>query len=114
MYRQFCKNLKNFLSINESDEYRFKIAKEIEVLADIEAYNKHKEKEDIKYEKITNFIFSISKFQDKYPSLKNFIWELWGYGFDIEKIGDIEIEESEDLVEKVKLIDLLLGTHYWA
>lgn len=114
MYRQFCKNFKNFLQINESKEYRYKIGSEMEYLMHVDVYTQLKERNNAKYREIANFIFEISQYEDKYPSIKKFVWELWGYGFDIERFNDVENEPRERIEEKVKLIDLLLGTHYWA
>jgi len=115
MYRQFCKNLKNFLVINEteSENYRYKIGKELEILTNIDLYNQARENNDLLYMQASNFIFEIQKYKDKYPSIKKFLWELWGYGFDEVKFDSIEAEADEKIEEKVKLIDLLWGTHYW-
>ncbi len=115
MYRQFCKNLENFIKINETDDenYRLKIAKELKGLTDPDLYKKAKESRDNRYMYISNLIFRIQAYQDKYPAIKKFLWELWGYGFDAVRFEDMDIESEEKIQEKVKLIDLLLGTHYW-
>jgi hypothetical protein len=99
--------------INESEDHRYKIGRDIEVLTQVDLYCQLKERNHMKYKEIANFIFEISKFQDQYPSIKKFVWELWGYGFDVEPF-DVKRLSREEIEEKVKLIDLLLGTHYWA
>ncbi|TCO69052.1 hypothetical protein [Marinisporobacter balticus] len=114
MYKQFCKNFKNFLQINESKDYRYKIGREIEVLTNVDVYNQLKERKNVKYRETANFIFEISQYEHQYPSIKKFVWELWGYGFDVKRFDEVEVEPRERIEEKVKLIDLLLGTHYWA
>ena len=114
MYRQFCRNLNNYLNINKPNTYRHKIGKEIELLANVELYNKLKKSNHIDYKRISNLIYQLRKYENS--AIKNFVWELWAYGFEIEKLADIENEiqeDEEDIKEKIKLIDLLLGTHYW-
>ncbi|WP_026895219.1 hypothetical protein [Clostridiisalibacter paucivorans] len=113
MYKQFCKNFENFLKINKSQGYRYKIANEIKVLTDVDTYLKLKEKKHNKYKEISNFIFEVSQYKNQYPDIDKFIWELWGYGFDIEKYDGLNTKLNNKIDEKVKLIDLLLSTHYW-
>lgn len=116
MYRQFCRNLNNYLNINKSNSYRYKIGKEIELLTDVQLYSKLKKSSHIDYKKISNLIYQMRKYENENLVIKNFVWELWGYGFEVEKLTDIENEiqeDEEDIREKIKLIHLLLGTHYW-
>ncbi len=116
MYKQFCKNLYNFIDINQCKEesYRIKIAKDLIDLTNIDTYNKLKEQNHYNYKRISNFIYKLSEYNDKYPSLENFLWELWGYGFDAKKFKEIDSEPEDLIKEKAKLIDLLLSTHYWS
>lgn len=115
MYNQFCKNVKNFIKLNETppENFRLRIAKEILFLTDVEAYKSYKETNDVKYKEIKNFIYELQQYSNKYPSLKKFVWELWGYGFDIEKYESVKQDLPETMEEKAKLIDLLLGFHYF-
>jgi hypothetical protein len=117
MYRQFCKNLNNFITINksESDQENLRLKNAIEILplANVEDFIKFKETDKIKYKRIGNFIFELSKYIKKYPSLEKFIWELWAYGFDIIQIEKNELYQDEFLDEKVKIIDLMLSTHFF-
>ena len=114
MYRQWCKNLKNFINYNMTDQpcIRLQLAKELLPLTDIEAYKKHKQDKSPIYWKTAAFINQLKQFQDQYSSIKKFIWELWGYGFDITEEIDIKMDDTEVIEETVKLIDLLYGTHY--
>lgn len=113
MYRQWCKNLKNFINYNkEQSGTRLQMAEELLVLTDIETYKMHKENNSSVYRETNAFINGLKQYQNEYPSIRKFIWELWGYGFETgdeveDKIDDTMLEE-----EKVKLIDLLYGTHY--
>ncbi len=115
MYRQFCKNLDNFININESPDgnYRLKIAKELKVLTNPNYYKKLMEENNTQYMYISNLIFRFQAYKQDYPSIDKFLWELWGYGFDSIKSDEMNIDSEETIYEKVKLLDLLLGTHYW-
>ncbi|BEP29543.1 hypothetical protein [Helicovermis profundi] len=114
MYRQFVKNLENFLLINykenESLNYRYKLVKSLNVLTDINKYNELQKTNIKKYNEISNIIWSLQENTDKYPSFKMFSWELWGYGFDGKKEETLDKEKVD---EQLKIIDLLLGTKYW-
>lgn len=116
MYKQFCKNLNNFIQINQSNKesYRMKLAKDLKDLTKIDMYNKWKEENHYNYMKVSDFIYRLGRYKDKYPSIETFLWELWGYGFDAKEFSEIESEPEEQIEEKSKLIDLLLSTHYWA
>jgi hypothetical protein len=113
MYRQFCKNYKNFIKLNkaglEKNEYRLKIAESIKGLADLETYKKWKENNDIRYSEIENIVFEIKRRKDIFH-FKSFSWELDGYGFEARKSDSADREKVE---EQLKLIDILLGTSYW-
>lgn len=116
MYSQFCRNLKNYIRINShtnsDSSLRLQIAKDILFLADVEAYKVYKKYNDPLYTKIGEFIYILSKYKNKYPSLERFIWELWAYGFDIIETKTVKHHKIKHIDEKVKLIDLLLSTHY--
>ena len=115
MYKQFCKNLRTFIEINEEENnIRLKIAEQLLPLTDIESYKLYKGKNDIKYIKTSNLIYSLSRYSKTYSSFNRFIWELWAYGFD--SIAPEQSSENNDILvdEKAKLVDLLLGTHYFS
>lgn len=90
-----------------------RLAKDLKDLANINIYNKWKEENNYEYKKVSDFIYRLGMYKDKYPSLENFLWELWGYGFDAKEFKEIEGETEDQIQEKAKLIDLLLTTHYW-
>ncbi len=114
MYKQFCKNLHYYISINTKSQSRLDIAKDILLLADIVSYQKHKEKRDIVYQNVGAFITALKSYQEKYPYIRKFIWELWAYGFDLIEINTEDAYKISFMDEKAQLIDLLLHTHYFA
>ena len=115
MYKQFCKNLKHFIQVNQIEQpnIRLQLAKEILFLTDADDYIKHKRNNTIRYKEIKNFINGLQQYQHQFPALKKFLWELWAYGFDIEEAEDVAEDSPEIMIEKVKLIDVLLSTHYF-
>lgn len=118
MYNQFCKNIKNYIRINskmgDCDSLRLKIAKDILPLTDVNLYKDYKKCNDSFYKVIEGFIYAISKYKKEYPSFNKFIWELWAYGFDSAELDDSSCSMLQNIDEKVKLIDLLLSTHYFS
>jgi hypothetical protein len=112
MYKHFCRNLNNFLMINASDNtgIRYRIALELQEIFDIEEYRKSKNTGSTEYKEISMFLYTLKGYSDKYPRFKKLLWEMWGYGFDIENYCDDYKTNCID--EKAKLINLLLSTHY--
>ncbi|RCX20117.1 hypothetical protein DFR58_102187 [Anaerobacterium chartisolvens] len=116
MYKQFCKNLRHFISIMESDggeeSSRRKNAEALLPLADIEEYKKYKDSKKEEYRRISSLIYDISRYSEEYPSLKRLVWELWAYGFDIGQANE-EFERTYEAKEVARLADLMLSTHYF-
>lgn len=114
MYKQWCKNLKNFIYWNNAEHtgMRLKAAEELLALTDVEAYKRHRQINSPEYRKTIALINQLQKYQDRYPSIKKFIRELWGYGFDIIEGIEDKTDNTELTEEMVKLVDLLYGTHY--
>lgn len=115
MYKQFCKNLRNYYNIislgcDEKDS-RINTAEVLLQLTDIEEYKRHKINKSNEYYKISSFIYMISEKSHIYPSFKRFTWELWAYGFDILE-GKQENLNPYEFDEVYKLADLMLSTHY--
>ena len=117
MYRQFCKNLNNFININRGcdgqSNSRLAIAMQVLPISDISSYLEYKKNSDPRYFETSMLIHSLSQFNNVFPSIKKFIWELWAYGFDIEPLGDLNIAEPKDTHEMARIVDLLLSTHYF-
>ena len=119
MYKQFCKNLKNYINLNQGDDYRANLGEELEILLSKEVFNKGKHLNNIKYQNMQNLIKIIANMDDM--KLNKFRWELYAYGFDIdyeniigkEENNRIEENNKENNKDKLELIKLLLGTSYW-
>ncbi|MGV8145764.1 MAG: hypothetical protein ACLKAK_03660 [Alkaliphilus sp.] len=114
MYKQFCKNVIRFLEINNEDNYRSKIARELLALSDVEKYKEWRKYDLIKYKEVSLLVHNLGLYKNMFPSLKNFLYELWGYGFDAANLDEIKEESANEMLEKAKLVDLLLSTHYWS
>lgn len=116
MYNQFCKNLKHFSGIMGNNDGRKNIrginAEVLLSLTDIETYREYKNSRKEEYTRISNLIYDISQYSDKYPALKRLVWELWAYGFDIEQAKE-QTSRNYEIEEVAKLADLMLSTHYF-
>jgi hypothetical protein len=114
MYSRFVKNFHNYMSLNKIDEnftdYRLSITKPIFGIADIKTLEFWKLNDPKLYEEAAHLLYEISKRKDRIHAFKAFSWELWGYGFDV---AELELPLTDRLEEQLKLIELLLGTHYW-
>ena len=114
MYKQFVKNIENFIILNtkagNTSNYRFEIAESLKNLTDVNKFLELKTVDIDKFNELSNVIWELENNIDKYPAFKVFSWELWGYGFDGKKC---ESSNKERLSEQLKTIDLLLSTQYW-
>lgn len=99
--------------LDEPKNLRLKNAEEILFLTNVESFLNYKDADEAMYKKIGNFIFDLENYKKVYPSLEKFIWELWAYGFDSIPYEGQNPFEDESFEEKVKMIDLLLSTHYF-
>ncbi|HEX9059811.1 MAG TPA: hypothetical protein VF941_06505 [Clostridia bacterium] len=117
MYNQFCKNLKFYMSIisetGDGSNARGRTAKVLLPLADIDSYLEDKKRGGTYHKKISGLINNLSSYSNVYPTIKNLIWELWAYGFDIGPFHGGEPEHIQ-LDEVAKLTDLMMSTHYIA
>lgn len=117
MYRQFCKNLNHFIQLNQaegaSDNLRLQNAYCILPLTAIKDYLGYKSNNSSQYFEISNLIFLFTAYQEQYPRLKKFLWELWAVGFDAIPSEESEHLSDKNFMQKVKLLDLMLSTHYF-
>lgn len=109
MYNRFCKNYKVFCELNKGS-YRAEIAKNIGYICDVKSFEMLKSKDYNKYLEVCNIIFNIEKNIKNLNRFETLSFELKGYGFYGIKS---EVFDSELLFEQLKLIELLLTTHYW-
>jgi hypothetical protein len=114
MYKHFIRNLNNYLELNigglSNDEFRMRSVECLKALSDIGTYHAWKECNPEKYKEVCHIIYEIEQNKKRYHSFETFAWELWGYGYDGKKNNEYSKEMVE---EQLKMIDLLLGTHYW-
>lgn len=113
MYKQFCKNITYFIEINSEENYRSQLARELLVLSDVEKYKEWQKGDVTKYKEVSFLVHNLGLYKDRFPSLKNFLYELWGYGFDSFNFSANNKELEDEMLEKAKFVDLLLSTHYW-
>jgi len=113
MYKNFCRNLKNYIEINKNsskEEFRIKIIEPFKVLADIDLYHEIKGENSPRIQEVNNLVYQINKEKDKYHPFKQFSEDLWLCGFDSEKSEAIDKSKID---EQLKILKLLLGTQYW-
>ena len=114
MYRQFCKNLKNYHQLNNSDDSRSLLGKELLIFLDKDNFDRMKENNSSQMKAIHRLLSLLNKENDQ--KCNKFLWELYAYGFDIS-LEDLKkneyIENNEKDHDKIELIKLLLGTTYW-
>lgn len=62
MYKQFTKNMDNYLRLNQGDDdnFRYAIVKELEVLSDVTSYKSLKKIDANRYKKIATLLWAIS------------------------------------------------------
>lgn len=83
MYRIVCEsynNYKNDFLPNNTDDYRYKVAKPLELILDISLYDKEKANNTVKYQKLEQLIYLLKKNIDSIPNCKSFIWSLESRG----------------------------------
>ncbi len=110
MYNQFVKNLNHYLALNASDDKvpnrRYQIGKSLKPLADIDRFKRLKDDNPQQYHQLCALIWAL----DSNERFATIAWDLWGRGFDK---ADCAVD-GELLADQLKLVDLLLGTQYWA
>lgn len=111
MYSFFGRNLNNFLAINtNTSEYRSRIGRVLQGLADAGLYKKWKEEEPEKYAEVCNLVYHIKKGED-YWAFGSFSWDLWA--MEYVAIKDTSFDQ-EVVDEQLKIINLCLrGQYFW-
>lgn len=113
MYRIICESYENykkdFLPDN-TDNYRYRVAKPLELLLDLSLYEKEKVEETAKYQKLEALIYLLKKDINKYPRAKSFIWSLEARGIYGK---NYEVLSKNDFNELSKIINMFLKLSYW-
>lgn len=107
MYNHFCRCYNNFISINEPS-YRKDIALILEGLTDRQKFDDLIAKDDARAKELSHLIYLVSKHD--HPRMKTLSYELEGYGFGTGNSS----ENLKQTGEQIKLIELLLTTHYYS
>ena len=110
MYRIFCENYRNFIKSFNEDSIRLEIAKPLELIADINRYEKEKEKDSILYKKVCDLIYFMQENISRFPRFKAFLWTLSSRNINAKKY---DISKTEELEEQCKLINSFLKLAYW-
>ncbi|WP_236932655.1 hypothetical protein [Geosporobacter ferrireducens] len=104
----------NYISQYENgvghDEYRYKIAKSIELLKNPDAYMQNKNANSMAYKKISDLIFYMQEHIEQFPKFKAFLWTLESRDMKGKYFG---VVPEEELKEQAKLINLFLNLLYW-
>lgn len=111
MYRIFQESYPNLIKSLDKEDVRYKYAKNLELLLDLNEYEKHKNNMTLEFKKIGNLIYYIQKNITTFPRLKYFISILRAEGinvYDAEMlIDEIELEES------TKMLNTIMHLNYW-
>ncbi|MBP7177330.1 MAG: hypothetical protein KBA53_14085 [Thermoclostridium sp.] len=114
MYKMFCKSLENYLSgftdRGGQNGYRYRIAKNLNLLADTDAFNMARKCRTAEYFRICDLLHYMSDNIEHYPKFKAFLWTLESR----EMYGEQSNLVSEtDLREQAKIIQSILNMQYW-
>ena len=110
MYRIFCESYQNFLNSFDEDNYRLRISKPIELIAEIDKYKEEKKKQSELYKKVCDLVYFMKKNVDRFPKLKAFLWTISSRNINGKKYN---VSSPEELEEQTKLIDSFLKLAYW-
>ena len=109
MYRIFCESYQNYLKSFDRDNSRLRTAKSLELLTDIEKYQKEEQKQSELYKKICDLVYFMQENIVRFPKLKAFLWTLDSREI---KARRYRVAKTEELEEQTKLINTLLKLAY--
>lgn len=113
MYRIVCEsyeNYKNDFLPNNTDSYRYKITKPLELILDLSLYEEEKNNNTINYQKLEHFIYLLNKNIHEYPNFKSFLWSLESRGINGR---DYSVLSEEEFFELQKIVNMFLKLSYW-
>lgn len=113
MYRIVCESYENYIndfSPNNINDYRYKVAKPLELILDISHYEREKANNTLKYQKLEQLIYLLKKNIDIIPNFKSFIWSLESRGIYGK---NYDVLSQEDYTELLKIINMFLKLSYW-
>lgn len=110
MYKIFCESYINYINSFDTDNYRVRVAKPIELLVDVAKYQEEKRKESKIYQEVSDLLCYLEENTDKYPRVKAFLWTIEARGMKGKKY---QIAKKEDLEEQIKIVNSFLKLAYW-
>lgn len=113
MYRIICESYENYKKDflpDYKDEYRYVITKPLELLVDLDLYEKEKAENTLNYQRLEDFIYNINKNIDDYPNYKSLLWTLESRGICGK---NYEIMDEEEFTELGKIVNMFLKLVYW-
>ncbi len=110
MYRIFCESYENFKNTFYEENYRLDVAKPLELIANLDEYEKEKEENTDKFKKVCDLIYFMENNILKFPKFKAFLWTLDSRNIKSKNYG---VAKKEDLEEQSKLINSFLKLAYW-
>src|SRR5690554_2372068 len=99
MYRVVQESYENYIKDfypEHINDHRYKIAKPLKLLFDLELYEVEKNKQGKDYKKISHMIYLLNENIDKYQNFKSFLWSLESrniYGYNYEILDEAEFNE---------------------
>ncbi|HZK01761.1 MAG TPA: hypothetical protein VFC96_02745 [Anaerovoracaceae bacterium] len=113
MYRIVCEsyeNYKNDFQPNHEDDYRYVITKPLELIVDLDLYEKEKRRNTVKYQKLQHLIYLLKKNIEEYPNFKSFLWSLESRNI----LGkDYDVLSEEEFRELARIVNMFLRLAYW-
>lgn len=110
MYRIFCESYQNFLNSFDKDNYRLRISKPFELIANIDKYEEEEKKESELYKKVCDLVYFMKENVERFPKIKAFLWTISSRNIKGKKYNVSSLEELE---EQTKLINSFLKLAYW-
>lgn len=110
MYRIFCESYNNFVNSFSDNNYRLKMAKPLELIANIDKYKKEEKEQSDIYKKLCDLICFMEENIERFPKLKAFLWTLSSRNIKKKKYNISNVEELE---EQTKLVNSFLKLAYW-
>lgn len=113
MFRIVCESYENYIEDflpKNTNDYRYRVTKPLELLLDLSLYEKEKNYNTMKYQKLEHLIYLLKNDLDKNPRAKSFIWSLESreiYGKDYKALS------NKDFKELSKILDMFLKLSYW-
>ncbi|WAM33706.1 hypothetical protein [Caldicellulosiruptor morganii] len=114
MYRIFCESYYNYMKIFENkeakDEYRYKIARVFELIAEPQKFRQEKFKNSETYQNLCDLLYYMKENINRYPKFKAFLWTL-----ESRQIEPVYFGKTPEnvLKQQADLANMFLNLVYW-